>query len=402
MPLILFTAVDNNGLTTLVAGCLVSNERYESYCWALQQFRNSTRVNPVVVFSDGDTELARAIVAIWPGSVHLLCRFHIAQNINRALASILRADLSGFLDDFWRVGSIEDVEEYNKEFGQMEERWEQARPYLNLLKLKQEKWAFAYTHRHFVAGISSTQRQEMVNYQVKCSLLSNSTLSRIIDGFERVEKSTATKIIRASINDKMMTATPDPMIEEALNFLTAYAGTLLRVESNLSLSYQCQAFPDSDHHFRANHKDFPSKVRIVKVNPDVLEETSCSCRKALWHGIVCRHILCVFRHTNRLRCPASMFNQRWNREFASTNRQATGINYCLSRSIENATATEDDRASELSVISKTLILRSIYRLTTFEMVKSTLESLLVLYPERKIFFKLPQTKTTSLFATLYA
>lgn len=71
-----------------------------------------------------------------------------------------------------------------------------------------------------------------------------------------------------------------------------------------------------------------------------------------------------------------MFNQRWNREFASTNRQATGINYCLSRSIENATATEDDRASELSVISKTLILRSIYRLTTFEMVKSTLESLL--------------------------
>lgn len=168
----------------------------------------------------------------------------------------------------------------------MEERWEKARPYLNLLKLKQEKWAFAYTHRHFVAGISSTQRQEMVNYQVKCSLLSNSTLSRIIDGFERVERSTATKIIRASINDKMMTATSDPMIEDALNFLTAYAGTLLRVESNLSLSYQCQAFPDSDHHFRANHKDFPSKVRIVKVNPDVLEETSCSCRKALWHGIV--------------------------------------------------------------------------------------------------------------------
>ena len=39
MPLVLFTVVDNHGLTNLVAGCLVSNEKYDSYEWALRQFQ---------------------------------------------------------------------------------------------------------------------------------------------------------------------------------------------------------------------------------------------------------------------------------------------------------------------------------------------------------------------------
>ena len=41
MPLVLFTAVDNNGLTNLIAGCLLSNEKFESYQWTLRKFQVS-------------------------------------------------------------------------------------------------------------------------------------------------------------------------------------------------------------------------------------------------------------------------------------------------------------------------------------------------------------------------
>ena len=163
MPLILFTVVDNNGLTILLGGCLVSNERYEFYVWTLEKFQSCVRRPPIVVFTDGDTELMRAIRAILPESTHLLCRFHIAQNIARALAGTLKSELNEFLDDFWRVGSIETLSNYQREFDAMKEKWPQAISYLNILQAKQEKWAFAYTHSHFVAGVSSTQRQEMIN-----------------------------------------------------------------------------------------------------------------------------------------------------------------------------------------------------------------------------------------------
>lgn len=244
MPLILFTVVDNHGLAILIGGGLVSNEKYESYAWTLEKFQMCFRRAPKVVFTDGDSELMREIQAIWPQSLHLLCRFHIAQNIIRALSGTLRSDLNQFMDDFWRIASIEDIVEYENEFAAMNARWPQAKTYLNILQSKQEKFAFAYTHCHFVAGVSSTQRQEMVNCQLISALMSNSNLCRIIDGFENVEKKTAAKIIQATLDTKLSKATPDPMIEQALQSLTSYAGALLKAESVLSLSYLCNPHPD--------------------------------------------------------------------------------------------------------------------------------------------------------------
>ena len=39
LPLVLFTVVDNHGLTNLIAGCLLCNEKFESYQWALTQLK---------------------------------------------------------------------------------------------------------------------------------------------------------------------------------------------------------------------------------------------------------------------------------------------------------------------------------------------------------------------------
>ena len=35
MPLVLFIVADNHGLTVMIVGCLLSNEQFESYHWAL-------------------------------------------------------------------------------------------------------------------------------------------------------------------------------------------------------------------------------------------------------------------------------------------------------------------------------------------------------------------------------
>jgi hypothetical protein len=94
---------------------------------------------------------------VWPEAVHLLCRFHIAQNIIKNLAGILQEDLNDFLSDFWIVASLEDEAEYLAQLEITIASWGKSVNYLTVLEAKQKKWAFAYTHQYFVAGIASTQ-----------------------------------------------------------------------------------------------------------------------------------------------------------------------------------------------------------------------------------------------------
>jgi len=181
-------------------------------------------------------------------------------------------------------------------------------------KANDTKWAFAHTHCHFVAGVSSTQRQEQVNGQIKANLMSNSSLKRILDGFESVDKSTANRLLQAVIETKLPALTSDPIIDEALKTLTSYAGDLLREQYVLSLQYVCVPSGDIEHQFHASHKDHPNKFQVTCFEATSVANSFCSCRKPIWHGIVCRHLLCTFRHVNFFMCPLELFHPRWRRD----------------------------------------------------------------------------------------
>lgn len=43
LPLVLFTAIDNHGITNILGGCLISDERCDSYVWCLQKFQVQLR-----------------------------------------------------------------------------------------------------------------------------------------------------------------------------------------------------------------------------------------------------------------------------------------------------------------------------------------------------------------------
>ena len=378
LPLILFTAIDNHGITILVAGCFVSNEKSDSYLWTLQQFQNSTSRSPTVVFTDGDHELARAIQSVWPSSRHFLCRFHICQNIMKALSSKLGNKMSDFLKDFWEICKIEDVEIYDATFAEIEAKWSDASDYLAVLREKETKWASAYTHDVFVAGVASTQRQESVNHRIKALLMSNSALIRLIDGFDNVEKKTSQKQLAASTATKLLAQTSDPIITDALNVLTSYSANLLKQECALALSYFCLGNDETDGVFRVCHKDHPDKFRLVTVDREHLSNSKCSCRKTIWHGIVCRHLLCAFRHTNNLSCPVELLNPRWRKDYIDSSAVgiATDIAFFGMASasdivLENNIGSNAQRASELSAIAKSIVVQSTYDETVFNMVKAS-------------------------------
>lgn len=352
---------------------------------SLTFIQESVKIPPNVVFTDGDGEIARALQTVWPNTVHFLCRFHIAQNITRKLGGILRHDLKNFMTDFWRVSSIEVLEEYEIEYRKMEQKWPSTIDYMKFHKAQDSKWAFAHTHSNFVAGVSSTQRQEQVNGEIKANLMSNSSLNRIIDGFESVDKSAATRQMLAAISTKLPALTSDPIIDEALQTLTSYAGDLLREQYSLALKYVCLPSAESGDTFHVSHKNHPEKFQITRFTATFPLQSYCSCRKHIWHGIVCRHLLCTFRHVNFLQCPIELFNPRWRRDFVSSNHSSNVANIAFGAIVGSVPAkvnvdsdipdSEDQRVSELSAIAKDVVLHSTDDAQLYRMTRASLLSL---------------------------
>ena len=230
---------------------------------------------------------------------------------------------------------------------------------------KKTQWAFAYTHNYFVAGVSSSQRQEMVNCQIKSALMSNSSLSCIIDGFDAVEGRSREKLCQASLFTKFAVTTMDSLITYALQILTHYAHGLLRAESGLSLSYTCVTdHSNNQGYFRISHKDNPHKFRVVRISLGLVEKSTCYCRKQIWHGIIWRHMLCCFHHNYILSCPVSMFNERWRKDFETLGIQSVVIDTALAtqpKSYVEGTQrlSEDQRLSELTSLTRPILHRSI-------------------------------------------
>jgi transposase-like protein len=142
MPLVLVTGINNNGITTLIAGCLLSDERGDSYLWCLKKLHDIHMISPKVVFTDGDHEIARAIAKVWPNALHFLCRFHIAQNVVKKLSGVLQSRLNDFMEDFWRVGSIEDVAIYKSDVASLQTKCPECQSYLATLQKTVRKMGF--------------------------------------------------------------------------------------------------------------------------------------------------------------------------------------------------------------------------------------------------------------------
>ena len=385
MPLLLWTGVDNNGITVILAGALLSDETYESYVWACKQLRDATKTFSKVLFTDRDLNFSRAIAEVFPCTTHLLCRWHISQNIIKNLAGVLRGRLNEFMDEIWRISSLESIDEFQKFWEALKSMFsfESVHEYMSTLFVIREQWVFAYTHTHFVAGIASTQRQESANFQIKCNLVENSTLSNLIENFVKAEDSISSKIIKASMETKVFTNTPvDPILEDACRSLTHYAAAIARQEGALYVHYvvkdlDCQ---EDCKVFEVSHKDHPLKSRTVSITGSEGRLTvECSCRKMIWHGIVCRHILAVLRRLSIMKCPIFWFNHRWLiDEVQAPGRHERRVEKQIASALSIPVVhklSEEQKFAELSCKTKFLLAHAINDEQIYDIVKTGLESL---------------------------
>lgn len=111
--------------------------------------------------------------------------------------------------------------------------------------------------------------------------------------------------------------------------------------------------------FAVSHRDHPDTDRTVDMTVSkrksekedgkaaLVEVCSCrcSCRKNIWHGIPCRHILSCLRQVGAFHIPQYLFNQRWYKKTAAPNTVVENalLGTCASSSGHMMIGIEDDK-----------------------------------------------------------
>ncbi|CAG8718142.1 25517_t:CDS:2, partial [Gigaspora rosea] len=135
----------------IIAQALMSDETTDSYEW-------------------------HAIIIEYPLARHLLCIWHIKENIKKALCEKMNNSFADFYSAFWKFRNAETPDTFNYYWREMVTNYPTALEYLKRQLYKQCKaWARGFTTMLFTLGIESTSFVESQNACIKCVFENSNT-----------------------------------------------------------------------------------------------------------------------------------------------------------------------------------------------------------------------------------
>ena len=173
--------------------------------------------------TDGDKEIEKAVDLlteegeIWHGTHHILCVYHISQNLHKHLRKLFGSDQTGWhavVHQFWQIVKATDVRRatlsslfpgswekdskdlialVNSHLDKDSTVVQQEVEWLRKLLKRGHKFAARFTWSLSTHGVHSTQRIESTQAQVKRNLSPNSTAANLLDHIESVNQASNTK-----------------------------------------------------------------------------------------------------------------------------------------------------------------------------------------------------------------
>lgn len=323
LPFAPFTGVNHHGQPLLFGCALVINESEASFVWLFKTwFTAMCGQPPVSITTDHDRVICLAVNKVFPVTRHRFCKRHIFKECQEKLSHVL-SEHSSFETELYKcVNLSESVDEFESCWLSLIDRYDlKEHEWLLSVYADRRQWVPVYLRDTFFAEMSITQCSDTINSYFDGYVNASTTLQMFIKQYEKALESRYEKEVKAdydTINTAPTLKTPSPMEKQASELYTRKLFMKFQEELVETLTFLATRVEDEEEtgtyqvsKFGESHKSY-----IVRFNVQDIT-SSCSCQMFEFSGVLCRHILTVFRVTNVLTLPSRSILKRWTRNAKS-------------------------------------------------------------------------------------
>ncbi|XP_075103764.1 protein FAR1-RELATED SEQUENCE 5-like [Nicotiana tabacum] len=169
IPLASFIGLNNHRKMVIFGGALMYDETADSFQWLFETFlRAMSGKNPKTILIDQDVAMSKAISFVMTEVYHMLCVWHMEQNVAKHLNQIYKRYAS-FHGDFGKcIYEYEDEAEFMDAWNIMLDEYNlHENEWLQGIYALREKLFAAYGKKTFSGGMIITQLSESLNGDLK-------------------------------------------------------------------------------------------------------------------------------------------------------------------------------------------------------------------------------------------
>ncbi|XP_042988795.1 protein FAR1-RELATED SEQUENCE 5-like [Carya illinoinensis] len=282
------------------------HEDTETFTWLFQTWLQCMDgIAPKAIITDQDRAMKNAIAIVFPKTRHRFCLWHILKKVPEKLGSYA-AYKSGLKTQLMKcVYDTQTIEEFEKVWAEFISTYElEENGWLESLYAEREHWVPVFLKEHFWAGMSTTQCSENMNAFFDCYVHSKTNLKEFVDQFDSALKKKIENENQAefqSFSGTIPCVSRSP-IEKKFQLL--YTNSKFK-----EVQQQVIGVLDLDPSILRSDGVMKSylvedEIRIHEYSKQVTYNvdfnvndysTKCSCGLFQMRGILCRHILSVFK-----------------------------------------------------------------------------------------------------------
>ncbi|XP_039137519.1 protein FAR1-RELATED SEQUENCE 5-like [Dioscorea cayenensis subsp. rotundata] len=305
----------NHHMQFILFGCaLIADEKEESFLWVFQAWlKCMLEKYPKTIITDQDLAMGKAIANVFPNSSHRLCSWHIGRNSMKYLVDLKSKD--GFMREYnnWLHHS-ESIEAFENRWGKIKATYNiDEKHWLSKMYNIRNKWVSLYWQDIFTAGMTTTQRSESINSFFDGFVNAQTALDEFVVQYDKALL--ARRNAEENEDFKTLNSVPNyhtshPIERHAGEVYTRVVFNIFQVELRESDSMLAERVRDGGNH--AKYAICNDMVVFIKnCTEDGEPFATCSCKKFEREGLLCRHILKIFKKKEVVKIPQRYVLCRW-------------------------------------------------------------------------------------------
>ncbi|KAI5670030.1 hypothetical protein M9H77_19883 [Catharanthus roseus] len=320
VPLATFTGLNHHAQPVLFGCALIFNESERSFVWLLQTWLQAMSGKcPVSLTTNLDHFIQVAVAHVLPKARHRICKWSVFDETQEKLAGVYQTHPTFEFEFKKCVSEAETVEVFESHWGSLLEKFHLVdNEWLQFMYNARHQWVPVYMRDTFFGEFSTAGGSNEVNSFFDGFVNASTTMQMLIKQYENAIASWHEKELKADYDTTHTTPilkTPSPMEKQAADLYTRRIFMKFQGELVETLANPATKIEDTGTIMTYNVAKFGEEHQAHTVRFNACEmKANCSCHMFEFSGIICRHILSVFRAKNVLTLPSLYILKRWTRE----------------------------------------------------------------------------------------